>query len=323
MLRRCVDTFGPKSILLWLTVAVASAAILGEAAASQSAQSANSQGVLAGTIDIHTHSEPDSTRRIIDVIDLAKLARSRGMRGIVLKDHYQTTASLAYIVRKEVPGVEVFGGITMDRTNGGVNPSAVENMAKVTGGFGRIVWMPTFDSEAAARSSTSNQNRPFVSVSRNGELLPEVKEVISIIAKNGLVLATGHSSAEEDLMLVREGRRQGAQHMVITHAVSSPTRMSVPQMQQAAETGAFVEFCYLGLIGQRPQFTAKDYANAIRAIGPNGVILSTDLGQPGNPVQPDGLAAFIMAMRAEGFTQKELDQMTKDNPARLLALPPL
>ena len=66
------------------------------------------------------------------------------MRAIVLKNHYEPTASLAYIVRKEVPGIEVFGGISLDLTVGGVNPAAVEWMTKVKGHYGRVVWLPTF-----------------------------------------------------------------------------------------------------------------------------------------------------------------------------------
>jgi hypothetical protein len=89
---------------------------------------------LSGAIDIHAHCDPDGTPCSIDAIDLARLAKSRGMRAIVLKNHYEPTASLAYIVRKEVPGIEVFGGISLDLTNGGVNPAAVEWMTKVKGG---------------------------------------------------------------------------------------------------------------------------------------------------------------------------------------------
>jgi hypothetical protein len=36
-----------------------------------------------GTIDIHVHSDPDNRPRSIDAIDVAKLARDRGMRAIV------------------------------------------------------------------------------------------------------------------------------------------------------------------------------------------------------------------------------------------------
>ncbi len=196
--------------------------------------------LLAGAIDIHVHSDPDSRARSIDAIDVAKLARAKAMRGIVLKNHDDPTGGLAYIVRKEVPGLEVFGGVALNLAVGGINPVAVQHMTEVSGGWGRIVWMPTYDAENHVR--TGNENRPFVSVSRNGELLPEVKQVIGLIAKNGLVLATGHSSPAEGLMLVREGRRQGVQHMVVTHATFTPVFMNVDQMKEAARDGAFIEF---------------------------------------------------------------------------------
>src|SRR5579863_8282966 len=86
------------------------------------ALSAHAQMELTGVIDIHAHSGPDSIPRSIDAIDLAKLAKQRGMRGLVLKNHWESTAALAYVVRKEVPGVEVFGGISLDLPVGGVNP---------------------------------------------------------------------------------------------------------------------------------------------------------------------------------------------------------
>src|SRR5947208_9705436 len=139
---------------------------------------------LTGVLDIHAHSDPDSVPRSIDAIDIAKLAKSRGIRGLVLKNHYEPTASLAYLVRKEVPGIEVCGGITLNRTVGGVNPAAVERMTRVKGGWGRVVWMPTFDAENQVRSS--KEDRPFVSVSREGTLLPEVKEVLEIMGRNNL-----------------------------------------------------------------------------------------------------------------------------------------
>src|SRR6188768_3592739 len=101
--------------------------------------------LLAGSIDIHVHSDPDDRPRSIDGIDVAKLAKARGMRAIVLKNHYESTAAQAFIVRSVVPGIEVFGGIDLNLTVGGINPAAVEHMAKMTGGWGRFVWMSTFD----------------------------------------------------------------------------------------------------------------------------------------------------------------------------------
>jgi Family of unknown function (DUF6282) len=256
--------------------------------------------------------------RSIDAIDAAKLARDRGLRSVLLKNHYEPTASLAYLVRKVVPGIEVFGGIALNRTVGGINVAAVERMVQVKGGWGRVVWMPTFDAENQVRFS--KESRPYVSVSRNGQLLPEVREVLAILAKHKLALATGHSTPEEGLMLIREARRAGIQRIVVTHAMLAPVRMSVAQMQQAAAQGASIEFVYGALIGPTKSFEIGDYAKAIRAIGPAHCILSSDLGQAGNPLHPDGLAAFFQALRSQGFSEAEIDQMSKTNPAKFLGL---
>jgi len=273
---------------------------------------------LTGVVDIHVHSDPDSMPRSIDAIDAAKLARSRGMRGLVLKNHYEPTASLAYLVRKEVPGIELFGGIALNRTVGGVNPAAVERMPRVKGGWGRVVWMPTFDAENQVRFS--KENRPFVSVSKNGQLLPEVKEVLALIAKNKLTLATGHSSPQEDLLLIRAAKDLGVSRIVVTHAMLPPVKMNVEQMKQAAAMGAYLEFVYNALLGPNKSFEMPEYAAAIRAVGPEHCILSSDLGQAGNPLHPDGLEAFFRGLRGQGFSVAEIDRMSKTNPARLLGL---
>src|SRR5438477_10142049 len=186
---------------------------------------ARGQSPLHGVIDIHAHSDPDSVPRSIDALDLARLAKQRGMRGLVLKNHYESTASLAYIIRKAVPGIEIFGGIDLNRSVGGVNPAAIERMVLVKGGWGRVVWMPTFDAENQVHYS--KESRPFVRVSKEGTLLPEVREVLALIAKNKLTLATGHSSPAEDLMLIREARRMGITSIVVTHAMLPPVGMSI------------------------------------------------------------------------------------------------
>ena len=183
---------------------------------------------LTGVVDIHCHTDPDSVPRSIDAIDLARLAKQAGMRGLVLKNHYESTASLAYVVRKIVPGLEIFGGIDLNRSVGGVNPAAIERMVLVKGGYGRVIWLPTFDAENQVRFS--KEQRPFVPVTRNGELLPEVRAVIALAARHGLTLETGHSSAAEALLVIREARKAGVKNVVVTHAMLAPIHMTVAQM---------------------------------------------------------------------------------------------
>ena len=302
-------------VILAVTAAAASQA----APSTASAVPAEVARALTGAIDMHVHNLPDDRPRSIDAVDVAILARTRGMRALVLKNHYESTAGIAFLVRKLVPGIEVFGGIDLNRTVGGINPAAVEHMVKVTGGFGRMVWMPTFDAENQVR--TSKEDRPFVSVSRAGELLPEVKQVIALIAKHDLVLATGHSSAAEGLLLLQEARRQGVRRMVVTHAMNVPISMDVAQMKQAAALGAKIEFVGGTMRDAGAGARVTRFAEAIRAIGPANCILSSDLGQAGNPLPPDGFGEFLVALQAKGFTEGELATMARENPARLLGLP--
>jgi hypothetical protein len=273
---------------------------------------------LNGVVDIHVHSDPDSVPRSIDAIDLARLAKERGMRALVLKNHYESTASLAYVVRKVVPGIEIFGGIDLNRSVGGVNPAAIERMVLVKGGYGRVIWLPTFDAENQV--TFSKEKRPFVSVTKNGTLLPEVKEVIALAAKHGLTLETGHSSAAEGLLIVTEARKAGVRNVVVTHAMLKPVHMTVAQMKQAADAGAWIEFVYNALIGPNKEFDFGDYAKAIRGVGVEHCILSSDLGQAGNPLHPDGLVAFFAGLKQAGFTQAEIDLMSKSNPAHALGM---
>jgi len=273
---------------------------------------------LTGVIDIHCHCGPDSVARTIDALDLAHLAKEQGMRGIVLKNHFEPTAGLAYLARKVVPGIEIFGGVTLNLPVGGMNPHAVDHMARVTGGAGRFVWMGSFDTEAQVRHS--NHSRPFVSLSKNGELLPEVKNVLEVIARHNLILETGHSTSKEVLLLIQEAHRQGVHQIVVTHAMIAPIHMQIGQMKEAASNGAWIEFVYNGLIGPFKEFEFADYAQAIRAVGVDQCVLSSDMGHPANPPHPDGLISFFKGLGREGFTSAEIDVMSKKNPARILGL---
>jgi hypothetical protein len=279
---------------------------------------------LNGAIDFHVHQGPDSVDRAIDADDLARLAKKMGMRGMVMKNHWEDTASLVYMVRKQVPGLDLFGGITQDLAVGGINLEAVKHMAAMKGGWGRVVWLPTFDAENAVKDAKGMG--PFVRVSENGHLLPSVLELLDFIAQHRqLALETGHVSGEEGDLVVHEAHQRGITHIVVTHAMAAPVRMTIPQMQAAARDGAFIEFVYGATLGANPVVTTRDYANAIRAVGPKSCILATDFGAVTNPprnLEPQGLLDFMNAMRKEGISVADINLMTKTNPALALGLKP-
>jgi hypothetical protein len=272
---------------------------------------------LQGMLDLHVHAAPDSVARSIDAFETARMARRHGMRALLYKNHYTETASLAYLVAQTVPGIEVFGGIALNRSVGGINPVAVERMALMAGSLGRVVWLPTFDSEHNHLTVTPNANH--VPIARNGALLPELAALFAVMKTYNLALATGHSSPAESLLAIRAAKAAGIERIIVTHPGSRLVRMSVATQQEAARLGALLEYpIALALPGA--ELSVEEFAAQIRAVGPDNVILSTDLGQVGNPVHTDGLVAFLPRLLAAGFTPAQIDVMTKRNPARLLAL---
>ena len=240
---------------------------------------------------------------------------------MVLKNHWEDTASLAYMVRKMVPGIEVFGGITQDIAVGGINTEAVKHMADMKGGYGRIVWLPTFDAQNNVKGKG-----PEVKVSENGKLLPQVAALLDYIAtRKQLALETGHVSAEEALMVMREAKARGIQHVVATHGMSGPTNLSVAQAQEFGRLGGYVEFVYGGTLEKGSTLTVEKYAEWIKAVGPAHCIISTDLGGARpypRPMPTAGMLEFMERLHKLGISVADIDLMAKTNPATVLGLEP-
>ena len=317
-------------------VVVSLAAVPAAPAGRQASDPALAARLLNGAIDMHAHVDPDGAGpssmqrpRLLDVDDVARLAKKRGMRGFVAKMHNDTTAHMAYLVRKAVPGVEVFGLLGLNRAMGGVNPAAVAQMAEVKGGWGRIVNMPTYDAEfyvTTVNHPRRPKSRPFVSVSRNGQLLPEVREVIAIMAKaktrdskGQMVLYTGHNSPAESLMMVREASRLHVP-VLVSHPIIDFISMPLPMMEEAAKLGAYIEIVTGWADDEDADAEARKHVSAIRKIGVEHFVISSDRGQVDSLSHPDGLVLAARALMRHGITEAELDRMMKGNPARFLGL---
>jgi hypothetical protein len=291
-------------------------------ARAQAPSEAQADVNLKGAIDFRVHSGPDSDPRIADADDVAKMAKQMGMRALVLDNHYESTAALAYMVRKEVPGLEVFGSIALNLPVGGINLEAVKRMTMMKGGWGRVVFLPDFDSENFRQ--TLHQTGPTVPIARDGKLLPNVIELLDFIAQHHqMVLETGDNSPEEVLLAVHEAHQRGVAHIVVKNAMGMFTHLSIPQMQQAARDGAYLEFAYNAVYGDRPQRTMAEYSGGMRQVGPEHCILSTDFGSPHKtppPLHPQALLEFMQALHQQGLSVDEINLMAKTNPARVLEL---
>ncbi len=283
----------------------------------------------AGVLDMHVHSHPDVFGRNMDDIDVAQLAKARGMRGIVLKNHISETASRAALVMKVVPGLEVFGGIVLNNAVGGVNPSAVEWMHRVYGSRGKVVWLPTFESDKHVKTFSKPDAKGLV-VAPNGQVTPEMEEILKIVARENLVLATGHVHPEEIIAVVRRGRELGVKNMLITHGLTNVPGLTMAQAKEVTDMGALIEICFLQFLAgpnaplpfltHWTQINAKHVAQAAKELGAKSLVISSDLGQSANMTHPDGIESAVAAMKKEGVSDADIDLMLRKNPAKLLGL---
>ena len=289
--------------------------------------------LVRGAYDLHVHSGPDVMPRRIDDIALAQLFREVGLAGYVIKSHYVPTAERAAVMRSAVPGVDVLGSITLNRAVGGLNPLAVEIAAREGA---RIVWLPTVDAanerrhlrHAAPGSKLPYWARlqqemreagfdvpPVEVVDDRGDIVPELRAVLRIIARHDLVLATGHLGRDEIFAVVHTAREEGVRHIVVTHPDFPSQALPIEDQIALAESGAFLEHCFTPLFsGKVPWETAFAH---IRAVGVHRVVLSTDLGQPDNPPVEDGLALFADRLLEAGFSEEEIHIMAVHNTVRL------
>ena len=298
----------------WRRLAVAAACAM--AVAAGVAAAGQTEVSLVGVVDLHAHAGPDSRPRSVNDIEAARLAQAAGMRAILLKNHFTMTADRAAIAMAEVDGIEIFGGVVLNRAVGGINPEAVRQMATFSGGRGKVVWLPTFDAEHYV--TEAGGGAPFVSVVGNGEPLPAVLEVFDLIAEHDLTLAMGHSSPEEVLRLIPAAKERGVERILVTHVFGQDATMD--QMREMADAGAIMEIDWLAVYsGNLP---LEDYVTAINELGEFAFVMSSDLGQAGNPAHADGLRAYIRAMRDAGISTDAIDVMARRNPARLLGLDP-
>jgi Family of unknown function (DUF6282) len=170
----------------------------------------------AGLTDLHTHAAPSLLPRHGDDRATVAAERAAGFSTVVLKAHEGST-----VERAAAAGDGVYGGIVLNSPAGGANPDAVEVAARLGG---RVVWMPTVSArthQAGARSPELSVHRGFelraVDVIADGSLLPQWFDVLDVVAAHDLLLASGHLSASETVVLFREARRRGVQRLLVNH----------------------------------------------------------------------------------------------------------
>jgi len=278
----------------------------------------NVDRILEGAFDIHVHFAPDArVERRGDALQIAQQARDMGMRGMVLKSHEYPTQPVAFTVSQTVPGLSIIGGVALDYEVGGLNPLAVESTAQIGG---RVVWMPTYSAKADREHKGLDGGISLLD--EHGKLMPEVHAVLNVVKNHDMVLATGHISTQECMVLVEEARNMGINRVVVTHGTTSAfwTGMTPQDMKTLAGMGALVEHCLHVMMPLTHRLKPSDLVDTIRTIGTENCIISTDFGQDFHPMPAEGMRMGIATLLQAGLDEVEVGMLVKDNPSRLLGL---
>lgn len=293
---------------------------------------------LQGAVDVHVHASPSIFPRLYDAERLVTEAQVAGMRGVLLKAHEGSTAELAATVQKRVTRLKVRGGIVLNHFVGGFNPLAVEmNLAL----GGQMVWMPTMHAANHARhfgfSGFPHQTSlvrkwalpPLSVLDRRGQLLDSVQQVLEVMAGRTAALSAGHLSAPEIRALFKAAQARKIARLVLTHAELPLMRCSFDFQREMAALGVFIERSFLPTLraGQSGasadnSFPIERTAKEVLELGPEHVVLETDLGQAANLPPTEGLSRFCQRLHELGVPEAAIRQMVGTNPSYVLNLPP-
>jgi hypothetical protein len=286
--------------------------------------------LLQGAIDPHVHSGPSIAPRGLDHVELLQQASAAGFAAVVTKDHDYSSVMTAALIRKHFPELKtkIYPSIVLNNVVGGLNPYAVEHTAALGG---KIVWLPTLAAENHLRwqaqakwthPASSDQMRPVTPVmvlNDDKSVRDDAKEILDIVAKNDMVLASGHLHVSETWIVFEEARRRGVKRLVLTHP-EDIVDASLNDVKGIAAMGAFVEHS-LCMFLDGCKFKSCDAADLRRQIDAGGVeqtILASDLGQVGTYSPLDGMRRGIKMCIDLGYSDDDIRKMVSTNAARAM-----
>ena len=286
--------------------------------------------VLHGLVDLHCHSGPNPLPRRFDHVEAARDGARLGMRALLAKSHHHNTVMDLLAMREQLSGLstEVYGGIALNQWVGGINPHAVELSLRMGG---RCVWFPTVSSSAHIDHHNSGGGFPAPTIplssrqteirGADGELLPEVFEVLDLVVEADALLSAGHLPADDVTTLFTVAAERGVRRMVVSHPNfligSDPARC-----REFTALGAYVEHetsMYDPEVAQA-RGGPEDLLRWIEEVGPEHTVLASDLGQKGRPMPVDSFVRVGGALLDLGLPEKDLRRIVCDNPAYLLGL---
>jgi uncharacterized protein DUF6282 len=267
-----------------------------------------------GLADLHVHAAPSLLPRHGNDAETVAAERAVGFTTIVLKAHEGST-----VERASACGDGVFGGIVLNSPVGGANPDAVEVAARLGG---RVVWMPTVSArthKAGASSPELSVHRGFelgpVDVIDDGRLRPEWFDVLDVIAAHDLLLASGHLSADETVILFGQAARRGVSRLMVNHPMMAFLQWHADARERLRALGAHLELGILpDLLGDAAHSSlvlTEQYPHELLVFG-------GDLGHAHHAAPADAVAPWLQQLEDRVGADRAAAIMTTQTRSVLL-----
>ena len=278
---------------------------------------------LNGVIDMHVHTAPDVCQRTYNDLELTAVAVHAGARAIVIKGHRCATVARAALCNAynrsafDSNPFVMYGGLTLNDEVGGLNPKAVQTVLEMGA---KVIWLPTVDAENDCRRH--GRSGGIRMTDDRGVPTSELRRIFALIKEYDAVLATGHISPNEIRCVVDSARNIGVQKIVITHPEYWVVDMSLEsQKELVLDYNVILERCFMQPL-KSGQWVSNAERNleAIRKLGAESTILSTDCGNPATPPWERAMQQYLQFMADHNVSQEKLRSMTQTTPAWLLGL---
>ncbi|OGP89706.1 MAG: hypothetical protein A2156_00665 [Deltaproteobacteria bacterium RBG_16_48_10] len=282
--------------------------------------------LMVDAIDTHAHggSDPFERRQMED--EIAIDATRAKLKAIVIKTWYTPSASRNKLVQKMVDKwaeehqmrpVQVFGGVTLNSSVGGLNPEAVMRCL----GFPRFkyVWMPMSDAYYHQLIVFNRKDKGIKFLTDDGKVVPPLKEIFRIIADNDLILASGHYCYKETAILMEEAKKLGVKRMEIVHPTLIHSKHTLEEMREMGREGVKIGLMGIASVNVRFVEGIRWLFRVVKELN-DYMVYCSDSGQIQNPTHIEGMKWIIRVLLAYGVTQEEVTKIFKTNPAAHLGI---
>jgi predicted metal-dependent TIM-barrel fold hydrolase len=277
--------------------------------------------LMNGAIDTHIHPAPDANAtRPFDDIQLAIQACEAGMGAVVFKCHSFPTVRSAIIAQRVVDewakengkkSTKVVGGVVLNYNVGGLNPEAVEAVARFES---RFIWTPNLDS--SHHRKVAGGSGGIEVLDSRGKVVPELINIFKLIAKHDLVLSITHHNTKERFLMIDAALDVGVKRIEICHPNAPTTKMSIDQMKIAAEKGAYLGIYCVNFAP--PLFSINETMEIIKEVGTDRIVLGTDLGNWRLPPPVVNYRILLGLLLEKGVAEGDIEKMAKLNAQTLI-----